>query len=252
MPPKFDTVTETFGDLPYMKAPQAEILRKIITECDISDVLEVGFFQGKSSAYIAAMLEDLGRGHLTTIDRAAARERAPNIETVLDRLDLSARVTPIYAHRSYTWELQRLIAQNPRPQFDLCYFDGGHHWDGTGFGALLVDMLLRPGGVLILDDMDWSIASSRAYKGKPGRMEQYSADEREAKTVRLVWDTILPHLGYRKVKVLKGLKWGVARKVPPKGQGGGGGNLRKLLRDADAQPTDTAPDPSNTDTTATA
>ena len=70
-------------------------------------------------------------------------------------------MTPILPFRSFTWELQKLIAQVPRPRFDLCYFDGGHTWDNTGFGVLLVDILLRPGGILVLDDMNWSFGPPR-------------------------------------------------------------------------------------------
>lgn len=208
----FDAVTFKFKDVPYMRYSQAKEVRRLISENDCESFLEIGFAHGKSSAYFAAIAEDRGKGHLTTIDRKAAKDRSPNISSILSDLNLSGRVTPVYAERSYTWELQKCITSEPRPQFDFCYFDGGHTWDLTGFGVLLVDILLKPGGILVLDDMDWSMASSAAYKSNPEWAKGYSADEIEAKGVRLVWENILPHLGYERIEEIKNLKWGVARK----------------------------------------
>lgn len=209
---KFADVSERFAALPYMKQGQAEILRDLIDEQGAVDVLEIGFFHGKSSAYIAAALEDRGAGHLTTIDNLSAAQREPRIEQLLDGLQLSHRVTPIFAQRSYTWALQQLISTSPRPLFDLCYFDGGHVWDSTGFGVVLVDILLRPGGLIILDDMDWSVATSAYHRENPKAGAMFSADERAAQPVRLTWELLLPHLGYAHVREIKEAGWGVARK----------------------------------------
>ncbi len=209
---KADLIDAKFGDVPYMDRQRAEILRDIITENNVHDVIEIGFYQGKSSAYIGSILEDQNAGHLSTIDLATARKHSPNIEDILDQSGLSHRVTPFFAKRSYTWELQRLINANPRPQFDLCYFDGGHTWDSTGFGVLLIDMLLRPGGLLLLDDMDWAIGTSRYYENNPKLANRYDPDEAASQSVRLVWDSILPHLGYEHVREYPEYQYGLARK----------------------------------------
>ncbi|MEZ4597942.1 MAG: hypothetical protein R3C32_14675 [Chloroflexota bacterium] len=45
---------------------------------DLRDLLEIGFYQGKSSAYIGAILEDRGGpGHLLTIDRGDRARNPP-------------------------------------------------------------------------------------------------------------------------------------------------------------------------------
>lgn len=210
---KFGQVTERFGSLKYMREPQARFLRDFITENDCKDVLEIGFYQGKSSAYMAAILEDLGRGHLTCIDKTIARKRSPNIEAVLTDLALSHRVTPLYAERSYTWELGKMIERDPTPRFDLCYFDGGHIWDSTGFGFALVHLLLRPGGWIIFDDMDWTIAGS-LQRGSTSEetWKGYSEEEKTAPAVRMVFDTLVPGFGYTNLQVVKRFKWGIAQK----------------------------------------
>lgn len=209
---KFDEITARFQAVRYMDAARAAVLRDLIVRHDARDILEIGFFQGKSSLYIAGALEDLGRGHLVTIDRESARRHDPNIESLLDQAGLAHRATPVYAYRSFTWELQKLIARTPRPQFDLCYFDGGHTWDETGFGFLLVDLLLRPGGVIVFDDMNWTVAGSAAYARNPGRSAAYSPDEAAARSVELVWDLLAPERGYERIERIERIHWGVARK----------------------------------------
>ncbi|MFC3614629.1 class I SAM-dependent methyltransferase [Lutimaribacter marinistellae] len=208
----FDLITSRYKHIPYMDGRRAAVLREIITENGARDILEIGFYQGKSSICIGAILEDLGAGKLVTIDKGTARKHEPNILDLLEETGLGHRVEPRFAHRSYTWEMQKMIAAQPRPQFDLCYFDGGHQWDGTGFGVVLVDMLLKPGGILVLDDMNWSMARSAYHRERPGSVAGFSQDEREAQTVRLVWRTVLPHLGYAHLREYPALDWGVARK----------------------------------------
>lgn len=209
---KFALVTQKFSTVPYMREAQAVALRELIVANQATRILEIGFYQGKSSAYIAAILEDQNAGHLTTFDIKSAISRKPNIYDLLDACGLAHRVTPIIAYRSYTWELQKLIHARVRP-FDLCYFDGGHTWDNTGFGVLLVDMLLKPSGILVLDDMSWSIASSKYFQEKPALQDRYSEDEAATETVRRVSELILPHLGYTIEQELEELRWGVARKA---------------------------------------
>lgn len=209
----FERVKATFEKLPYMNHDQATFLRDLIVTHDARDILEIGFYKGKSSAYLAAILEDLGRGRLVTVDKHKAREHEPNIETVLSALNLSHRVTPIFADRSYTWEMGKMVRARPRPQFDICYFDAGHTWDATGFGFFLVDILLRPGGWIVFDDMKWTVEAAIKTREKiPKRWRALSDDERSTPAVRMVFDELVPHLGYTDMQGVLGGAWGIARK----------------------------------------
>ena len=209
----FERVRSNFEDLPYMRHREATLIRNFIIEHDVRDILEIGFYHGKSSAYFAAILEDLGRGHLVTIDLGSARHRDPNIEQVLSAVDLAHRVSPIFAERSYTWEMAKMIRSQRNPQFDLCYFDGGHTWDVTGFGFLLVDLLLRPGGWIVFDDLKWTIDSAiPEMKNVPEHWLACSAEERATPAVQLVFDLLVPHLGYTERRIVNRGQWGIARK----------------------------------------
>lgn len=209
----FEKVRESFDDLEYMRHAQAMIVRDLIKKHDAQDILEIGFYKGKSSAYFAAILEDLGRGHLVTIDLRSARRRTPDIRRVLRKLELMHRVTPIYAHRSYTWELAKMIQAETGPRFDLCYFDGGHHWDGTGFGFVLVDILLRPGGWIVFDDIPWTMeAAAKKRKRMPKQYRRYGEIERNTPAVKLVFDLLVPRFGYTDLRIVNNGQWGIARK----------------------------------------
>jgi predicted O-methyltransferase YrrM len=207
-----EDVDRRWGQLKYMGIEQARFLRDFIKTHDLCQLLELGFFQGKSTAFMAAILEELGRGHVTTMDLEAAKKRNPGIARVLAELRLTHRVTPIYSHRSFTWELRRLLAQSPRPEFDFCYIDGAHTWDGTGFSFLLVDLLLKPGGWVIFDDLDWSIATSRAAMKNMQRYAAYSEEEKQAKQVREVWRILVPARGYERMYEEERFRWGIAQK----------------------------------------
>lgn len=205
-------------------------MRDFIVEHNVRDILEIGFYHGKSSAYFAAILEDLGEGHLVTIDQASARDREPSIDTLLSNLALEHRVTPVFAERSYTWELGKMIRATPQPQFDLCYFDGGHTWDATGFGFFLVDLLLRPGGWIIFDDLEWTIKSAMPSMVKvPGHWLDCSVDEQATPAVKMVFDILVPHLGYTDQRSVNEGRWGVARKPHTDGQHVPTDNVRNRL-----------------------
>lgn len=207
-----DEVNSRWSTLQYMGIEQAQFLRDFIRKHDLRDLLELGFYQGKSTAFMAAILEELGRGHVTSMDTVRARKRRPSIEQVLADLGLSDRVTPVYAHRSFTWELRRLIAESQAPRFDFCYIDGAHTWDGTGFSFLLVDILLKPGGWVIFDDLEWSISTSAAARKSPQRYANYSDEEKKAKQVRDVWELLVPARGYQSAHEEKRFRWGIAQK----------------------------------------
>jgi hypothetical protein len=87
----------------------------------------------------------------------------------------------------------------------------------TGFGFLLVDMLLKPGGWIVFDDMDWTISKSIAYNSDNREhwekaYKSYSADEKESPGVRMTFELIAPRLNYKNFYEEKRFGWGFAQK----------------------------------------
>src|SRR5262249_11157390 len=106
----------------------------------------------------------------------------------------------------FTMALLNMLEQPVRPKFDLCYFDGGHSWDETGFAFLLIDKLLTPGAWVIFDDLDWTMATAPSLANST-----HPEVERQFRQVRKVWEILVPEANYiNKQETTFG--WGIAQK----------------------------------------
>lgn len=205
-------VERQFPDLLYMSLEQATTLDRFMKEHRLTNCLELGFFHGKSSAFIASILRDMGEGHLITIDQKHSLQRTPNIHDVLGKLDLEDWVTPIYEKRSFNWRLMRMLEEEERPAFDFCYIDAAHTWYDTGLGFFLVDKLLKPGGWILFDDLQF-VYSKLVKPGErmPDFLSRMTNEERETKQVQKVWDLLVKdHPDYD--EFIEDSRWAFARK----------------------------------------
>jgi predicted O-methyltransferase YrrM len=205
-------IDKQFSDLPYMTTRQALVLGGLVEREGLSSLLELGTYHGKSTAYMAAVLEMRGRGSLVTIDRIDAKDREPNVYHILKKLSLSHRVQVYLEPRSFTWRLMRLIEEHESPCFDFCYFDGGHSWDVTGYAFFLVDRLLKPGGWVVFDDLDWTYERMiKPDEPMPGFVSRLPEEERSTAQVGKVWDLLVCRsVNYERHEVIG--NWGIARK----------------------------------------
>ena len=155
-----DQVRGFVGQLPYMRVKEGWLFYDFLQTNKLARGLELGFFHGVSSAYLAGALQELQGGHLTTVDLDTARSRKPNIQDVLQRANLSHLVDVHYEPRSFNWFLMRLLERRAGENFDFCYIDGGHTWYDSGFAFCLVKQLLAPGGWIVFDDLYFSFTNS--------------------------------------------------------------------------------------------
>ena len=204
-------VADIVGGTPHMTPEQGERISRFIQENRIADILELGFRHGVSTAYMAAALAGLGKGHIVTVDLRSAKQNEPNVEDILNRLGERHRVDVYYEPTSYTWRLMRMLQEDATPRFDLCYIDGAHDWFVDGFAFFLVDRLLRPNGWILFDDMDWTYAGSPTLRHTE-RVKQMPEDERTARQVRLVYELLVKtHPNYHNFRD-EG-EWGFAQKL---------------------------------------
>lgn len=212
----FDQIDKHLKGLPFIPSDRARTLYRFIVENECQDILELGFAHGKSTCYLAAAVHKLGSGSVMTMDKEAARERSPNLETLLGQTGLGDWVQPVYAARSFTWELMKVIEAatvNGRcqPRFDFCFLDAGHTWDITGFAFFLVEKLLRPGGWLLFDDLQWTMASSPTEAVRK-RAVQVGEEEATTAQVGKVFSLLVEtHPGFDRFRIDRG-NWGWARK----------------------------------------
>jgi predicted O-methyltransferase YrrM len=215
-----DEVTRRLGDTPGMPPNLGRVVYDHLREQRATDVLELGTANGRSAAYMAAALEANGSGRVTTVDHVSADYR-PTPDETLSKAGLADRVRIVRTDASsYTWWLKNEIAAasdadgNCQPQYDFCYLDGSHDWTVDGFAALLVEKLLRPGGWLLLDDLDWTFEGNETREQSEGIRYPLSSEERTQPHMRAVFDLLLrQHPSFTEFRE-QDLDWGWAKKAP--------------------------------------
>jgi predicted O-methyltransferase YrrM len=219
----FEAAASALDGVPYMGREQGRLLYDHIRATQPIDVLEIGTAHGASAAFMAAALDAEGAGRIRSIDWVDAGYRDPTPEETLERIGLSHRVDLIRVpDSSYTWQLRNEVLEqsdadgNCRPKYDFCFLDGAHNWKIDGLAALLIEKLLRPGGWLLLDDLDWSY---KAYEQSLGivpsdKMHALSERERVEPHVRSVFELLVKqHPSFTEFREHDGA-WGWARKAP--------------------------------------
>jgi predicted O-methyltransferase YrrM len=197
-----------------MTLEQAETITKFIADKQVEAILELGFNHGVSTCYMAAALAELGRGSIVTIDLEWTRKATPNIEELLDRIGERHRVKVFYEPTSYTWRIMRFLEEDPTPRFDLCYLDGAHSWFDDALAFFLVDRLLRPGGWIIFDDLDWTFARSPSVKEREW-VRSMPLDERTTPQVKKIYELLVKtHPNYHNFRLEDG--WAFAQKQDTK------------------------------------
>src|SRR4051812_18934118 len=130
-------------DLPLVDAEVGALLRVLATAAGATRILEIGTAIGYSGIWLAGALPVGGTLFTMEFDEDRARQARENFA----RAGVADRVTVIIG------DAQRMLAKVSGP-FDLIFQDG----DKKQYGPMLdrlVD-LLRPGGLLITDNVLWS------------------------------------------------------------------------------------------------
>jgi len=136
-------------------------VHEFVRKHGFTDCLELGFAHGVGSVYIASALEAAGAGKLTCVDTRTALDRVPTATELLGKAGLEHRVELVHEDTSYTWYLHDRLREQLRPDhtveplYDFVFLDGAHTWDVDGLTVVLVEKLLKPGGYLLLDDVNW-------------------------------------------------------------------------------------------------
>jgi predicted O-methyltransferase YrrM len=185
-----------------------EQLHDFVREHRFDHVLELGFAFGVSSVYLASALEANGHGRLTSVDLEVAKERVPTAQESVDKAGLTHRVDFNYEATSYTWFLHDKLREQLRdgdriePLYDFVFIDGAHTWDADALAFTLVDRLVKPGGWVLLDDLDWTLGDSAP---------ELPLKQRELSHVREIWELLaLTHPQYDEFRTDG--QWGWMRK----------------------------------------
>jgi predicted O-methyltransferase YrrM len=189
---------EFVGDVSTSEAAGC-LLQEFVRRGGVRDVLELGFDQGVSTAYLATALDDMGGGRVVTLDKSSSFARRPNIDSVLRHIGVRDLVEPL-VDSSYNWTLMHLLERQSyvaadgrrlvEPCFDLCFIDGAHSWETDALAFTLVDLLLRPDRWIIFDDLDWTYASSPSLRDSDF-VSAMSEEQRTTPQVRKVVELLV-------------------------------------------------------------
>jgi predicted O-methyltransferase YrrM len=218
-----DQLVIQLAGIPNMTPSQGRRVYEHLVESGARDVLEIGTAHGVSSCYMAAAIA--GRaGKVTTVDSAEATAlRDPRPQDVIAAAGLTDFVDRVMINdSSYTWWLKDEIARrsdmagNCSPGYDFVYIDGAHNWTIDGLSVFLTEKLLRPGGWLLLDDLEWRYGGSQSSFG-PGQGPsdlRLSPGELDAPHMKLVFDLIVQqHPNFSQFRI-EDQDWGWAKKDP--------------------------------------
>jgi predicted O-methyltransferase YrrM len=205
-----DDVHEVVHGYPHMNLGQGWNIYEKIRRNEYTRILELGFNWGVSTCYLASAVADQANGRIVTIDLANRVAFRPGVEGLLGKCGLRQAVITFYEHTSYTWRLRAFLRMDPRPEFDLIYLDGAHLWEPDALAFLLSEQMLRPGGMFILDDINWTIAESAHYS-QSAAARSMPTDERETSHVREIFELLIqPHPNI--AKTFENSSWGFAIK----------------------------------------
>ena len=179
--------------------------------------MELGTGIGTSSCYMAAALDEIGAGHVLTIDN---NEELPSwINKTFDQVNpyLKKYITSIIQPSGYNYELMKILENNLAengfsPVFDFCFIDGAHTWLEDGFAFFLVYHLLKPGGWILFDDLTWTIAGSAEAQKRINQKKQAIPETIQTiPQVLKIWELlVLKHQGFS--DFTRAGDWGWARK----------------------------------------
>jgi predicted O-methyltransferase YrrM len=214
---EFEAIAEAVRGFRNMTPEQGRRVYDHVRSTKPAEILELGTSYGVSAAYMAAALEANGDGRVTTVDHV--RSNSPQ--------ELLGGVDPAVVRRinvvriedsSYNWWLKEQVAArsdasgNCAPLYDFCYLDGAHNWTVDGFAVVLIEKLLRPGGWLLLDDLNWDYRSDPHGLRERGVFFPLSKSELTTPQVRGVFDLIVkPHPAFGDFRV-EDEEWAWARK----------------------------------------
>jgi predicted O-methyltransferase YrrM len=217
---EFEQVAAAVQGVPHMSREEGRIIYDHVRATKPERVLELGVAHGVGCAYIAAALQENGRGTITTVDSSKFLYEDPTAEELMERLGLDHLVTVDRGSSTYTWFLKEKIeecsdeAGNCTPVYDFVYLDGAKDWTIDGLAVFLIEKVLRNGGWLLMDDLDWTFSSWQADKVGVVEKQAMSTAELNEPHLRAVFELIVKqHPAFTDMRIQDGW-WGWARKAP--------------------------------------
>lgn len=136
-----------------VKVPEGYHLYSLVKDNKFKNILEIGFAYGISALFICQALKENGTGKLISIDPNQSTQwkniGVKHLYQSLGEAGLS-KYSQLMEEPSYS-AMPKLLSG--KKQMDLIFIDGMHLFDYTLVDLFYADLLLRVGGVVVLDDI---------------------------------------------------------------------------------------------------
>lgn len=188
----------------------------LIVENKIRSCIELGTGFGSTACVIAAALEEIGGGKLVTVDRVLLQPL--NVVKLMNHIGIDPNTIDVVTDNlGYNWYLPELIQKQTirdkcEPIFDFCLLDGAHEWEPDALAFTLVSRLIKPGGLIAIDDINYRLRMSPHWEETHA---DYSARELDTYQMRMVYElVVMNHPEYSDFQITHQGRIGWARKFP--------------------------------------
>jgi predicted O-methyltransferase YrrM len=127
---------------------QGEALRELARAEEASRTIEVGLALGMSALFLCQALSASGGRHVAIDPFQTESWRGAGLRTLADA-GVASLVEVIEEESQIA--LPRLLSEGC--EFDLAFVDGDHRFEGVFLDLYFMTRLVRPGGVVVVDDM---------------------------------------------------------------------------------------------------
>jgi predicted O-methyltransferase YrrM len=219
---QFAKIASVVGEVPFISKGNAKLLYDLIREEKLTRILELGIAHGTATCYMAAALEELGEGLITSVDLIDAKNIfEPSAEAQLSATGLLKFAKIVRMTTGYTWFLHDEIRRNTRDHncsevYDLCIIDGPKNWTIDGAAFFFVDKLLKKDGWIIFDDYNWTYADADNRRDSTDGIthRNLSENERNIPHIKEVFELLVKqHPNYSDFSLLARSDWALAKKV---------------------------------------
>ena len=219
---RFEEISAMVGSVPFISKDNGRFLYDLILKERLTNILELGIAHGTATCYMAAALQELGEGSITSVDLIEVKDTfKPSAEEQLEKTGLTKFATVIRMQTGYTWFLHDEIVNNTKDNvcnevYDLCVIDGPKNWTIDGAAFFFADKILRKNGYIIFDDYHWTYASANRRRDATDGIthRSLSKDEQEIPHIREVFELLVKqHPHYGNLMVLDENDWVLAQKI---------------------------------------
>jgi predicted O-methyltransferase YrrM len=167
---------------------EGEFLQETIRKARPRVSLEVGCAYGISSLYICEALREVNAAKHIIMDPYQHSEW----EGIgLSNLRRAGYLDIVDFHEAASYQCLSRLAED-RVTVDFAFIDGSHIFDDVFVDFVLIDKLLRPGGIVILDDLSWPpIRSVCRYVLSNLRYQSIGPQSRELQEQAAAWRKVV-------------------------------------------------------------